>query len=204
MEYKKYLSALILSFYVFSSYATIISISTTPNNTFSPASVSANVGDTIRWTGQGGHTTSSTTIPNNATSWDWDFNSGSTFDYVITVAGTYNYKCTPHGLMGMTGTITVANPPVGIAKRTQASFNYYPNPFQKYLVLNFKNYSNSVNVEIYDILGKQYFSNKYIDVKDNKVVVDTDEFNPGVYFIYITTNGKKDVYRIMKNSVSAS
>jgi len=174
---------------------------TTPGLSFSPSSLTAQIGDTIEWNGSSIHTTTSTSVPNGASSWNHNFATAATFQYVITTAGTYNYKCNNHA--GMTGSFTVSAP-VGIINKAVASFNFYPNPFQKYLILNLKNYTNTVNVEIYDILGKQYFSNKYVDIKDNKITIDTDEFNPGLYFIYVITNGKKDVFRIMKNSVSAS
>lgn len=76
--------------------------------------VTIELGDTIKWEwDNGSHTTTSTTIPAGATAWDEPINSGSTtFIYVPSVAGTYNYKCTPHQAMGMVGSFTViCNPP---------------------------------------------------------------------------------------------
>lgn len=66
---------------------------------FNPSNIpSVQVGDTIRWQWvEGNHTTTSTSIPAGAASWDSPMNSGTqVFEYKVTVAGLYNYKCTPH------------------------------------------------------------------------------------------------------------
>jgi plastocyanin len=79
------------------------------NFTFSPSNLpSVNVGDTIRWVWiNGSHTTTSTAIPGGAASWDHPLNSGNTFyEYPVTVAGGYDYHCTPHAGMGMVGSFT--------------------------------------------------------------------------------------------------
>lgn len=64
------------------------------------------VGDTMRWVRLGGsHTTTSTTIPVGAATWNNALDGGNTsFEYTVTVAGVYNYKCIPHESFGMTGT----------------------------------------------------------------------------------------------------
>jgi plastocyanin len=76
------------------------------NYSFSPSSITnVIVGDTMRWVWvSGSHTTTSTTIPGSAATWDEPINSGNTsYEYKVTVAGSYNYKCTPHASMGMVG-----------------------------------------------------------------------------------------------------
>jgi plastocyanin len=73
--------------------------------TYSPSSFSAQVGDTVKWEGDFTmHPLSSTTIP--ATAASWTSTSGSTFSYVIKVAGTYDYHCDFHFSIGMTGSFT--------------------------------------------------------------------------------------------------
>jgi plastocyanin len=79
------------------------------NFSFSPTNLpNVAVGDTIRWVWVSGtHTTTSTTIPFGATSWDHPITSSNTFfEYKVTVAGDYDYKCTPHEGMGMVGAFT--------------------------------------------------------------------------------------------------
>ena len=60
------------------------------------------VGDIIEWVwGSGFHTTTSVTIPSGAATWDASINSSATsFQYTVTVAGSYNYFCSIHA--GMT------------------------------------------------------------------------------------------------------
>jgi hypothetical protein len=62
------------------------------------------------WT-SGSHTTTSTVIPASAATWNSPISSTVTsFEYKVTVAGVYNYKCTPHASMGMVGSFTASAP----------------------------------------------------------------------------------------------
>ncbi|MEI6434673.1 MAG: T9SS type A sorting domain-containing protein [Bacteroidota bacterium] len=77
---------------------------------FTPNSLNVNVGDTIRWVwDNGSHTTTSTTIPAGASTWDSPMTSSvQTFEYPVAIAGLYNYKCTPHAAMGQVATFTAS------------------------------------------------------------------------------------------------
>ncbi|MBA4140919.1 MAG: hypothetical protein H0X70_10550, partial [Segetibacter sp.] len=76
------------------------------NFKFIPANVpNVTVGDTMRWVWvSGSHTTtdnpatqSGNILPPGAPAWDALIKATiPTFDYKVTVAGTYNYWCTPH------------------------------------------------------------------------------------------------------------
>ncbi len=68
------------------------------NYVFIPANLNVQVGDTIRWVWINGvHTTTSTTIPTGASSWDAPMTSSNpVYEYRVAVAGVYNYLCTPH------------------------------------------------------------------------------------------------------------
>jgi len=83
------------------------------NYYFNPSSLNVEVGDIVKWVWvQGSHTTTSSSIPGGAASWDAPINSGNqTYSYTVTVAGVYNYVCTPHAGMGQTGTFTATAPP---------------------------------------------------------------------------------------------
>jgi plastocyanin len=72
------------------------------SSSFSPNNITCSVGDTIRWVhGAGFHTTESTSVPTGASGWAAPITSSvPTFDYVVTVGGTYNYVCGPHGFTG--------------------------------------------------------------------------------------------------------
>ena len=80
------------------------------NFTFQPATINAHVGDTIIWRFVNGmHTTTSTSVPAGAQTWNAPIDSAHTqFRYRITVAGTYQYQCNFHFAQGMVGTINVS------------------------------------------------------------------------------------------------
>lgn len=89
------------------------------NFTFSPATVDdVIVGDTVRWVWESGnHTTTcdpatqgtGNSLPEGAATWDALITTtATTFDYKVTVAGTYNYWCKPHK-PDMAGSFTASN-----------------------------------------------------------------------------------------------
>lgn len=114
-----FISAILILF-VSNSYSTTININTS-NFVFTPSSVPASVGDTIKWNWiSGSHTTTCdgsalTSRPAGAAPWNASLNSGiPSFKYVITVAGTYNYKCVFHAGSGMVGVITATAPAINL------------------------------------------------------------------------------------------
>ncbi len=84
------------------------------DNTFTPAAITANVGDTITWThkGQRPH---DVTSDNGAISSPRRMMNGATFSFTVTTPGTISYVCTIH--TGMNGTINVQGAPAA-APRT--------------------------------------------------------------------------------------
>jgi plastocyanin len=95
---KKTLLFAVLPFLLLTKLSATIHDVQVSNFQFTPATVNAFVGDTVRWTLENGtHTTTSRTIPEGAAPWDSPIDpSNTTFDYVITEEGEYNYWCTPH------------------------------------------------------------------------------------------------------------
>lgn len=83
------------------------------SNTFSPATITINEGDTIRWTNNDVRVHTSTSGTNGTPDGKWnsgDVAIGATYLRVFNAAGTFPYYCTYHFVMGMTGTITVVTP----------------------------------------------------------------------------------------------
>src|SRR5688572_18186291 len=76
---------------------------------FSPKNFTANTGDTIHfvWVA-GSHTTTSTSVPSGAATWDEPIdNTNTSFLYPVKVAGNYAFECSIHAFMGMVGSFTV-------------------------------------------------------------------------------------------------
>lgn len=73
---------------------------------FNPVSVTAQQGDTVKWTwGSSGHTT---TDASGLAQWDSGVKGvNSTFTHVFAHAGTYNYVCSIHAGFGMKGSVKV-------------------------------------------------------------------------------------------------
>ncbi len=80
------------------------------NNYFAPANFTVTVGNYVTWVlTEGTHNTVSSSVPSGAASWNHIFGGvGSTFTYLVTHAGSYNYSCTFHP--GMNGSFTAELP----------------------------------------------------------------------------------------------
>ena len=108
MKKKLFVVAILFLAFIFSASAKQIQINVL-NYEFSPKSFTASQGDTIHFVWVAGfHTTTSTSVPSGALTWDQDIDNTSTsFLYPLKVAGNYAFQCNFHVLMGMTGTFTV-------------------------------------------------------------------------------------------------
>ena len=78
---------------------------------FSPSEVTINPGDTVRWTwSSSGHSTTSGSPGSPNGIWDSGIlNQGAMFTHTFNSVGSFPYYCTPHGSLGMVGTVTVAS-----------------------------------------------------------------------------------------------
>lgn len=178
-------------------FATIIGVSaanatihnvSAGDNFFSPASVSAVIGDTIRWnySGSNPHTTTSQTVPGGAASWNANLNSSSTsFDYKVTVAGSYTYFCSIHGVM-MSGSITVSSGGTGIADSPASmSMMTYPNPFRDKVTITHKSVDA---ISVFNMVG-ELVTKFEVDAAEAKTVLDLSAIPAGVYFVNIIKDG---------------
>ena len=151
---KKIYQTLILTTLLFistSSMAVVHSV-VVSNFQFTPASLSVNVGDTIVWTlGSGNHTTTSNTIPVGADPWDSPINSSvQSFTYIITVAGTYDYICTPHVFAGQIVAINTGINSLDLF----SNFNIFSVRPSIYNISYSLARSGNIKISVYDITGK--------------------------------------------------
>lgn len=147
---------------------------TVNGGSFSPSSRTINQGDQITWVwgGVGSHTT--THVPSGGpVLWNQTINSSNQeYTRTFNTAGTFNYKCTPHGF---TGTITV-NSTSGVLDEPgtdgtlpdNASLNQNsPNPFNAATQFEYSlSADGRVRLTVYNILGQE-------------VAVLVDGFQPG-------------------------
>lgn len=135
------------------------------SSSFSPANVTINTGDSVRWMNvSGSHTTTSGTGPGDPQSgnlWDANLNFGSPqFARRFNTPGVFEYYCKFH-FPGMTGTITV-NTVTGVFDdvgegtvnpRTDL-FQNVPNPFNASTLIGFTlRAAGPVHLAVYNILG---------------------------------------------------
>ena len=150
-------SILLMFVLTFQSFAIIHTISA-EGIVFSPNTITdVHIGDTVLWIWVSGtHTTTSTTIPGGAATWNHNLNSGSTsFEYIPTIQGVYNFQCNFHVSMGMIGSFTVLNPTDVVEINNSLSVKIYPNPFYdhvSFLFLSDKSFLR--NLKIFDLTGR--------------------------------------------------
>ena len=180
---KKIYQTLILSALLFVSTSSIAVVHSVvvSNFQFTPASLSVNVGDTIVWTfGGGTHTTTSSTIPLGANAWDSPINSSvQSFTYVITVEGTYDYFCTPHGF---TGQIVAINTGINTLDLF-SNFNIYALRSSTYNVSYSLTRSVNVKISVYDITGKsaKILKSSYQSAGNYLSTYNFEDLKKGIY-----------------------
>lgn len=145
---------ILVPFFVF---ATVHEVTQT-GLTFSPSSLNVNVGDVITWVWSSGtHTTTSTAVPTGAAHWDSPLNSTTTtFQYEVTVAGQYSYKCTPHESMGMVGGFTAAAATSAI-NNVDWEFSVYPNPTSSKIFIKSSRTAQLKSISIVNPNGSRVF-----------------------------------------------
>ncbi len=163
---------------------------------FTPASLNANVGDTVKWVWVSGiHTTTSTTIPSGAVSWDAPLDVNNTsYTYVITQPGHYDYICFFHQTFGMVGEINAA--PSGIKPagttipETFALEQNFPNPFNPSTNIRFDIPKPSeVELSVYNLIGElqAVLYSGTLDAGIYTADWDASEFPSGVYLYILRT-----------------
>src|SRR5260221_12052502 len=96
------------------------------SGSFSPSTVNAVCGDTVGWILiSGTHTTTSTSVPSCATSWNAPINSTTpVYAIVVPCAGTYNYECSFHLFTGVINVTCTS----GIEEANANPASVFPNP----------------------------------------------------------------------------
>jgi plastocyanin len=128
------------------------------NNVFTPSNFTINVGDTIAWFwSEGNHTTTSTSVPGGAMTWDEVINQGSPgFMYVVTVQGNYTYQCTFHVAMGMVGQFTAVESSGLQENLPGVDFTIFANPVNRELEVDLKTtHSGMMQLSLNDITGRE-------------------------------------------------
>lgn len=157
--------------------------------TFSPSSVTINIGDTVRWTNTSGtHNVNGTTatFSSNPESFGNSLGTGWVYKHKFTIAGTYNYRCDQHFGGGMTGTVTVVDPSAGVAnlETSSNSVKIYPIPASKEITVEFVNkIETDFSIVIYDLNGKEVL--KMNEISSNIITMNTSNLKNSTYILSI-------------------
>ena len=171
------------------------------NFDFAPTSITdVVVGDIIRWEWvSGSHTTTSTSVPAGAATWDRPITTGSpSFQYTITVAGVYNYKCTPHAAGGMVASFT-ASVITGIEENTSIFGNLLlsPNPAGEFVRVSINPSSPfKGSVKLFDLLGNTLWNSEAdFEAGLNLTEINLTYIPKGVYFVALSDNRNNRVVK---------
>jgi plastocyanin len=155
--------------------------------TYSPSTLSVNVGDVIVWSGDfGAHPLQSTSVPSGAATFQQLSVSATTFSYTVTVAGSYSYQCNRHVTSGMTGTFTAAS---GAGVETPAETiltmdPIYPNPANMEAMVHFTlDQAAHVRLLVYDGTGKLVLkaADQEMESGFHMLTIDTKQLASGSY-----------------------
>ena len=176
---------------------------------FEPALVVIQPGDTVRWTWTIGiHTVTSGSNCDADGLFDAPLDTGHrTFSFTFPSAGTYDYFCAPHCAMGMTGTVEVENTAdVPGTSETSTVAAAFPNPFTSSTDLSFAlPEAGPLTVEIFDASGRltRMFHDGLASAGPQRVQWDGLETNgekapSGIYYARIVASGQSEVVRLVK------
>lgn len=164
---------------------------TSSGNTFSPSSITINVGDSVKFT----ITSTHNSVEVGQSVWDANGNTALSGGFSTPMggglvlpdkltAGTHYFVCTPHASIGMKGTITVLNS-TGVSENKElVEFSVFPNPsngeFQ--VVIDEVELMKNSKLEIYDEQGEIVYETVITDGKPDIILNNPPK---GMYLVKI-------------------
>jgi len=172
----------------------VVELST--SDVFTPANITIDVGDTVRWVNNGGF--------HNVIADDGSFTSGDpafnpwVYENVFRASGDNPYYCVIHGNtggIGMSGVITVQIP-TGVASNNIAPNEFelkqnYPNPFNPSTNIQYSvSESGKIKLAVYNLIGEEValLVNGIVEVGFYEVTFSATKLSGGIYFYRLQTN----------------
>lgn len=171
--------------------------------TFSPATITIDLGDTVMFNLGGSHNS----VEVSMATWNANGNTsngGFTIPFgggmlVPTMVKTYYYVCNPHASLGMKGQIIVNNSTgIPTPENYSYSLNFAPNPAvnQTRVQTGFPDGLQN-SLQVFDITGKLVESAENIH---NNYLLDLSVFNKGIYFVEFKSEGYRRVSKLVVSS----
>ena len=172
--------------------------------TFSPSELTISVGDTVRWTNNGGF--------HDVMADDGSFSSGGAstsiwvYTHVFNIVGDFRYYCTVHGGpngVGMSGIIHVqavtdVNDKVAITDYKLKQ--NYPNPFNPTTTIEYSiPKGDIVTLKVYSVLGtlEKTIISKYQPAGNYHINFNGSDLASGVYFYQLITGNFMSVKKMI-------
>ena len=165
-------------------------IITNSGTTFTPATITINLGDSVKFNIGTGHNVvevSQTTWNDNGNAplpgFSLPFGGGLLLPVQLTT-GTHYFVCSPHASFGMKGTIIVQNTSGISDNPSKTNISIFPNPSNgKFQVdVNTSQVGKSINMDIYNAKGNKVFAST--DLAQNKSnLFDLSSFPSGIYYL---------------------
>ena len=151
---------------------------------YSPDTVMAEIGDTVRWINGFGNTAPHPTTATSPVGAFPDFTiqlNNPENDWVPTLPGTVDYECTTHAGLGMVGVIIVTGIPANVEDNSfnKANVTAFPNPTDGSVTIKLGN-TNASTVEVFNMMGQQVFTES-VNGRNN-VDFDLSHLPAGSYF----------------------
>ncbi|GAA4280763.1 T9SS type A sorting domain-containing protein [Gaetbulibacter aestuarii] len=162
------------------------------------ASKTISVGDTVEWIWDDDFNHTVTGIAGSSVEPNFDSGNQSGLGYVysktFTVEGVNDYECSIHPL-SMYGTITVQNS-LGIDENAIAQFEMFPNPSNAILNLKLPQKLSTVDVHVYDLLGKELLNRSYEN--SNLIKVNISDLSRGIYLVKLSSDTSAKTKQFVK------
>ena len=164
---------------------------TVNDGSFSPATLSVQVGDTIRWVRNSAnandHTTTSAVVPSGATMWDSPITAANPeFSYHVTVPGSYGYVCTPHATSGMVGGFSASDATIINPTLNAGGINIFHNANDGSIHVMLDDYAATKSfVNIVDVNGRMV---KSFDTNISTKSFSIADLPKGIYFVNVRNN----------------
>lgn len=149
------------------------------SNAFTPASITtAMVGDVIVFNLLSGtHTVVGLSVPSGAAAINsGTMTIGTPYNYTITVAGNYGYKCGLH--QTMLGGFQASTPTGVLESSINLLTTAYPNPVKDKLTVK---YDGLELIEVLNVIGEK-IQTIALDATESKVEIDFSNLPSGMYF----------------------
>jgi plastocyanin len=174
---------------------------------YSPSTFPAHVGDTVKWEGDFSmHPLSSTSVPSGAQT--WHVTSGSSFNYPITVAGSYAYHCDLHFAGGMAGTFTAAESSVRFnvapphSGRVQEATLVAGEISGMLIATITVPHAQRVSVQVFDLSGHRIATvlDRLVSAGTYPIPLDAVTPASGFYFIKLSGGGAQSVVPVFRSN----